>query len=381
MSQVKNVDCPLGNCTWPEAYTSLAVCSKCFDITASLKESCGTIQVLSVDDGSHPVTNLSLPYCNYTLPNGLKATGVPSGNYSVLEMSSKREDSVHFDANSSLTIFSTITTDWGYGVPFWNNLTPEYGIFGIGSKQAVECAAYYCVQKFNALVMEGKFFETQIDAYTDGHFLDDGSGTYELTPPPSFTNISDENDANVYLTTNVVPFQEFFATHWIGRVFESSIPIKEHPTTTLAWFMYSLFRTESPAMEFGTMFHSLAKSLTDNFRSNVAGSPTPFTAASGYAFAKIPHVQVRWSWLAFPATLLFLSLVLLLATIISTRKEKTLLWKGSSLAAFSHPLTSDARAEVSDVRSPREVLKVAERMEVKWEKTERGFRLVRPHEA
>ena len=383
LSQVKNISCSTGNCTWPETYTSLAVCSKCFDVTTYLKKSCGTVEVPALNDGSHANRTLPLPYCNYTLPNGLETIGVPSGNFSMLEMSAKREDSIHFDANASLTVFSIIRTDWSYGVPDWGTLTPEYGIYGIDTKQAIECAAYYCVQKFNASVTQGKLSEKQIDSFSDGYFLEEGSRTYELYPPPSFTNVSDTNDANIYRTTNILPFQQFFATHWIGRVFEGGNPVVESPSTPLAWFMYGLFYMESPLGQFQQMFASLAKSLSDNFRAyayTYAQDTTPATA-DGITWQDKPHVQVRWGWLALPATLLFLSLLLLIATIIATAKEKTLLWKGSSLAAFSHPLTSDARAEVSDVRSPREVLKVAERMEVKWEKTERGFRLVRPHEA
>lgn len=102
--------------------------------------------------------------------------------------------------------------------------------------------------------------------------------------------------------------------------------------------------------DYQAMFSSLAKSMSYAIRlqSTYDGLPT----AKGVAYQDKPHVQVRWGWLVFPATLLALALLWLLATIITTARENAPLWKGSSLAAFSHPLTSETRSVVSDVGSP-----------------------------
>ncbi|KIW98533.1 uncharacterized protein Z519_00194 [Cladophialophora bantiana CBS 173.52] len=377
VSQMKNVSCSTGNCTWLETYTSMAVCSECHDVTASLKKTCGTAQVSSQADGVQSVVNMSLPYCNYSLPNGLKASGVPSVNYSSLEISSSTADSVHFDADSALSVLSTIWTQWGSGVADWGNLgslTPASDIMGIASTQAIECAIYYCVQKFNASVSRGKLSERVIDTYAKGRFT--SPDVYVLEPPASFTNHSNKGYANVYQSNQLGAIRDFFSTQWAGQVLEFGTPPTNTPTTPIAQFLWGIFFEQSPFAQFLQMFSSLAKSMSDNIRSYSIGSDAVPTA-DGATYQDKPHVKVRWGWLALPAALLGLALTLLVGTIAATAHEKTLLWKGSGLAAFSHPLTSDARAVVSDVRSPREVLMIAEQMDVKWEKTDRGFRLVR----
>ncbi|KIW30440.1 uncharacterized protein PV07_06182 [Cladophialophora immunda] len=375
MSQMKNVSCPTGNCTWLETYTSMAVCSACHDVTASLRKSCGTAQVPGQDDGAgNPVANISLPYCNYTLPNGLKVSGVPSVNYSSIDIASNTSKSVHFDADSALSVLSIIQTQWGYGVEGWGDLTPASDINGIATKQAFECGIYYCVQKFNASVSRGKLSERVVDRYSSGGRFS-SPGVYVLEPPSSFTNHSSADSANLYQSNNIGLIRDFFSTQWQGQVLMYGTPPENKPTTSIALFLWALFYEESPFQQFQRMFASLAKSLSDTMRS-YSFTTDAIPAALGAVYQDKPHVQVRWGWVALPAALLGLALVLLLGTMAATVHDGTLLWKASSLAAFSHPLTSDARAVVSDVHSPREVLRIAEQMDVKWEKTDRGFRLV-----
>ncbi|KIV87612.1 hypothetical protein PV11_03146 [Exophiala sideris] len=102
--------------------------------------------------------------------------------------------------------------------------------------------------------------------------------------------------------------------------------------------------------------------------------------ATGKAWQERPFTVVRWGWIALPATLWGLALILLVGTILTTVRENTILWKGSSLAAFSHPLTEDVQDKFSDVVSPREMMKIAEKLDVRWEKTDRGYKLVQPYE-
>ncbi|OAG43108.1 hypothetical protein AYO21_02727 [Fonsecaea monophora] len=371
LSEVKNVSCPTGNCTWHETYTSMAVCSACHDVTASLQKSCGTQLVPSQDVGA---SDISLPYCNYSLPNGLTVSGVPSANYSSIDVSANTTNAIHFDGATALSVLSVIQTQWGPGVEAWGNLVPASDINGIATKQAFECGIYYCVQKFNTSVSRGRLSERVVDTYSTGNYT--SPGVYALEPPTSFTNQSDPASyIRVYQSNNIGAMREFFATQWQGQVLMSGSPPTNTPTSAIALFLWALFYEETPLVQFQRMFASLAKSLSDTIRS-YAFVTDAVPAALGAVYQDRPHVLVRWGWIALPAALLGLALVLLLGTMAMTVREHTLLWKASSLAAFSHPLTSDARAVVSDVHSPHEVLRLAQKMDVKWEKTDRGFRLV-----
>ncbi|OAL21747.1 hypothetical protein AYO22_07689 [Fonsecaea multimorphosa] len=374
LSQMKNVSCPTGNCTWLETYTSMAVCSACHDVTASLKKSCGTALVPGQDDGVHPASNVSLPYCNYTLPNGLNVSGVPAVNYSSIDISSNTGNSIHFDADTALSVLSIIQTTWGPAVDGKGDATAASDIMGIADKQAFECGVYYCVQKFNTSVSRGTLSERVVDMYTTGRY-DSATGVYALEPPASWTNHSNADSANLYQSNNLGLIRDFFSTQWLGQVLEYGTPPENKPTTSVALFMWALFFEQNPFQQFTQMFASLAKSMSDTIRS-YSYTTDAIPAGLGAVYQDKPHVQVRWGWVALPAALLGLALILLVGTMAATARDKTLLWKGNSLAAFSHPLTSDARAVVTDVHSPREVLRIAEQMDVKWEKTDRGFRLV-----
>ncbi|OAP62354.1 hypothetical protein AYL99_04557 [Fonsecaea erecta] len=375
LSQMKNVSCPTGNCTWLETYTSLAVCSACHDVTASLRKSCGTALVpgQNADGTDAVVANVTLPYCNYTLPNGLNVSGVPAVNYSSIDISGATTNSIHFNPDSALSVLSIIQTQWGPGVEGWGDANPASDIMGIATKQAFECGVYYCVQKYNASVSRGKLSERVVDTYTTGHFT--SPGVYALEPPASWTNHSSADYANVYQSNNIGLLRDFFTTQWQGQVLMSGTPPTNTPTSSIALFLWALFSEENPLGQFTQMSASLAKSVSDTMRS-YSFTTDAIPAALGAVYQDKPHVLVRWGWIALPAALLGLALVLLAGTIAATAHDQTLLWKSSSLAAFSHPLTSDARAVVTDVHSPREVLRIAEQMPVKWQKTDRGFRLV-----
>jgi hypothetical protein len=375
------VSCSTGNCTWPETYTSMSMCAKCHDITASIRSTCGTAHVPSNEyygQAESSSTTVPVQYCNYTLPNGLETSGLPSTNYTQFAMSSNVHDSPHFDADTTLSVLSAISTVWGFSNP-----AVEYGsgnamTFSVASKAAMECGIYYCVQKFNTTVSSGTLDERVVGTYTTGQYST-LENAYVLEPPSSFTNVStkDNPSANVYSTPNFLSIKQFFSTFWQGNcsVTDAGSANPKTPCTSQT----ALLLGDENFGNYQAIFTRLVQAMSYAMR--LQSTPDPEPTALGVAYQDKPHVKVRWGWLALPASLLGLALLLLVATIVTTAKEKTLLWKGSSLAAFSHPLTSDARAAVSEISSPREVVRVAEKMEVKWEKTDRGYRLVRPHEA
>ncbi|OCT46598.1 hypothetical protein CLCR_01868 [Cladophialophora carrionii] len=376
------VSCSTGNCTWHETYTSMSLCTQCHEISASIRSTCGTAHVPWNEyygkAANSTTTTMPVQYCNYTLPNGLEVSGLPSTNFTQFATSSNVANSPHFHADTTVSVLSVVTTVWRASNP-----TPEYGTsipmtHGIFSKAAMECGIYYCVQKFNTAVSNGTLDERVIDTYATGRYST-VDNAYVLEPPSSFTNVSTRDDpsANVYSTPNFLSIKQFFSTFWQGNcsVTEAGSANPQSPCTSQ---MALLLIRES----FGTypaILSRLAKAMSYAMR--LQSTPETQPAALGVAYQHKPHVKVRWAWLALPASLLGLALVLLVATIVITAREKTLLWKGSSLAAFSHPLTSDARAAVSEATSPRDVVRVAEKIEVKWEPTDSGFRLVRSHEA
>lgn len=366
-------DCPSGNCTWSKDITTLGVCSQCFNVTDSLEQACGTVEIeYASPSGDGTNGTATVPYCNYTLPNGLHLRGIGSGMGPAILNSGNWNNSVHFsDNHNTIGILSSIQS-WWKAPSQWDYLNSSE-IFATAPYDitATECGLTFCVQKYNTSVLRGSLTEILIDTYTDS-VIEEGIITFH--PPSSWTNASEIDNSNRFVAAASSDFREYFNKRLTGQYTSFALTDSDSDFAVVSLYF--------PLSNFTELFSSLAKSMTDSMRSS------PFAqsyadqgmtwSAPGASYQDRPHVQVRWAWIAFPSTLLGLSLILLLATIVTTAREKTLPWKGNSLAAFAHPLAGDVRDKFSDIRGPREMQREAEKLHVQWLKTDRGFRLVPP---
>jgi hypothetical protein len=371
--------CTTGNCTFPDTYTSLAVCSGCHDVTSELRTSCATgnfthTGCLDSDGDCEAPTLVEHTYCNYTLPNGLEMSGLPSWNWSFAEMGGNLDKSVNFGFQGVLSVFSTIHA--------LRDLGTSDATISPGSIQATECGLYYCVQKHTVHIVNGSMTEKLVDTYkanpTD---YDENPGeTVVFHPPQSWTNVSDDAsfdpsgnipDANIYMGGGLSTIRNTFHDIWNGsrRVINGQVAPSTTPLADMTW------RFELG--DFSNWTHAIASSMSLNIRTNEAVWYTnPFLTANGTTYQDQPFVSVRWPWITLPALLAVLALVLLLSTIHLSAKQGALPWKGNSLAHFFHPLTSGGRHAIAEAQTPRQMQSMAERFPVRVQKTESGFRLV-----
>ena len=136
------------------------------------------------------------------------------------------------------------------------------------------------------------------------------------------------------------------------------------------------------------LFANLAKSMTRNMRSknwtdqsisvdedyympNIIGAGT----ANGTATYNEVYVSIRWSWLAFPASLLLLTFVFLVLTILHTASSKTAVWKCSSLALLFHGLEEEGIKPFGTARNITKMDEMAEHNVVRLQETDRGLKL------
>jgi hypothetical protein len=359
--------CSTGNCTWETPFTTLAICSSCFDITSSLnKSSCGTERMTSSASSSGFE---EVAYCNYTLPNGLSLDGNPSHDMTFITLSGNRSDSVFARDASTLSVMSAIQAEWlSLDNPNVSGFKPN--------PRATECHLNYCLQKLNTTVTKGVIEEDVVDTYRTivvSDYVDDNSVNY--VPPKTFTGAAQSPDpqTDYYQGSAILAMRKWFAAFWHGSLTYA------HDTRVIGSDIASM--TERLTItEFQHMFGSIAKSMTIAVRTIPRESnEDPRAATESQALQDVPHVHVRWAWIALPAILVVLAFILLVSTAIDTEREGALLWKGSSLAPFCHPLARDARDAVVDITSPREMLKVAEKLPVKFEKIDDGgYRLAPP---
>ncbi|KAK5046366.1 hypothetical protein LTR84_008167 [Exophiala bonariae] len=370
-------NCPSGNCTWPEL-TTLGVCSQCFNVTDSLEESCGKtdIEYIAPNGDGNSNSTASVPYCNYTLPNGLQLHGISNDMVIAIQNSGNWNNSIHFsDSNNTIGVLSSIKSTWTSLPAQWDFLNSGM-VFATAPDAwtATECALSYCVQKYNTSVERGALTEKLLDTYFDSYIDADRPDTIVFHPTPSWTNTSEEGNSNIYVAGAIAGFREFFNKQFTGQQNKSQYSITSGNSD------FAIISNDMEFSNFTDLFASIAKSVTDNMRSSPyaesrAEEGMTWTS-TGVSFQDRPHVQVRWAWIAFPSTLLGLALILLLGTIVTSAREKTLLWKGNSLAAFAHPLAGNVRDKISGISGPRDMALKAEKLQVQWLKTDRGFRLV-----
>lgn len=156
--------CPSGNCTWP-SFESLAVCSKCNDLTSSLERfhDLGTQYFSLVSNDM--VINREPYSTGFRLPNNLWIDNLNGSRYDFTDLvtnpgvvlmtafgtgNASQTSSMHkLDALVwSMSVIKVLPPD--NNLTGWPNLPLE----------ATECALYYCVNEYTTKVQDGLLSET-----------------------------------------------------------------------------------------------------------------------------------------------------------------------------------------------------------------------------
>lgn len=338
------MECPTGNCTFP-SYQSLGFCSKCANITDSLK-------------ASSPSSNSMMGQTTYKLPNGFQFT--TSLNMPELMNSTALRNLIKLDTTGMATIVNfTAIAGQGYG----------------GEVSATECALYFCVNTYEAAVREGKFTETRTAVSTTSNASSSALDILEnftLTPETCYSNgtrYEKPYKKGQNCTYSVNAFSKLAMANSLqpllkGKAsrFVSNRP--DYSSDTIE----ALYGTQGNYTEINSVFQSLASSLTVNARSKVCSAPV-----NGTAWTDQSYVHVRWEWLILPGGLVALSLVFMIITIIHTRNQY--IWKSSPLALLFSDLQIDAASTMKPDPTLKGMESTSRNMQVWLETTSDGVRL------
>lgn len=278
--------CPTGRCSW-QNFSSLAVCSRCVDITSYVEMQCTDGKCYSL-----------------ALPNGPALTGLGGQiNSSATHISPK----LHGIEPSILRFTSLISKE----------------ISDPDSASATECSIFYCVGKYVATVKDGVVSQQMLAAWRNDSASHQDSSDLILKPPKSF---SDQNETVVFNVTHVAAasINSFMTSQFTGvggvnnsgSIFSSDIVQALYDTSNLT-----------------RRIHNLATSMTNNIREQDDHVSGP---AHGIAWTDETYVHVRWGWFTFPAALMLISALFLVAIILETSYRDILVWKSSNLALLFH---------------------------------------------
>ena len=396
--------CQSGNCTFPHsnkrAYTSLAICSSIEDIS----------QLIS---GHGNVGNSSYETWNYTLPSGLVLPGIRTLttaavnsksedqktplltlealmvtiNCSGLELASKHECSIKpwaFRASLSPCLHM-------YGnVRFSNSIfeehilqttmlpfVPQIGYYSLAgdypSLPDIDCSPSESLQgnktQSTSLLASGLRYVNHLSrALNSSETLwYDSACTYDFSYGP--TQGLDKSFTNVFFGTtnkpNNVNIPRGLSSPAIGAAWMLSLYADGHANITSA----------------AAYMEGLAISITAAIRQG--GDSSNSAPARGTAFSSQTCVRVEWAWLAFPAVLLFLTLVFLMTTVAKSRRytrtgaaeDGRKPWKSSSLPLLWCGMRDEIRAryerfdEVEKMKESGDGMKVSLRKE-RWSEYE-----------
>jgi hypothetical protein len=286
---------------------------------------------------------------------------------------------------SNILAFTTIRSNWTHHSDGDAETYREW--FNMTSANATECGLDICVKRYRGSMNKALFSEHIEDTYTDleavGLDADGQTTDLVLNVPSSFTNASSTKDYNTFTIDKLTMYA--LQTLWMGsgdRPFWSGAFFDNGDDTVGGnndQVNYIRYLNDSQVTY---MMESVASSMTLRMREAPGHSTTGLgSLAKGTVYQDIPHVNVRWGWIALPASLVLLTSVFLVVTMMENARSGVLLWKSNGLANFYHPLTKEGRDELQKGENASSAEEIAEELRVKWRRTDAGVRLVQSHEA
>lgn len=374
--------CPTGNCTWDYQYVSLGVCSECFDATDILNKTCGTTTDFLYNTTQHT--------CNYSWPDTADYDSSFETNFNMIPGISWpcAQQTNPLPCTTQFAVSTNILFDYFFKslvepLTILSVMNATWDSTGLAHVNATQCALKLCVKKYEASMYNNVFNEKIIDEYVNltaaalDTFDDDGTETrteYVITPPDAFMNGTDPTSPKTFATT-VDVIASIGAV--IGDLWEGYIAQPGYTTGLLGQTDVTTYLQSLNNEEISQMMSSLAGNMTNAMRMSHANR-TSSSDLNGVGLVQQDQafVEVHWAWLTLPAFEVVVTLLFLLLTIQASARHEGMLWKGSALAPFYYPLTKDGREKVGGVVSPRQMENIANSLQVKWEETDHGLRLV-----
>jgi hypothetical protein len=354
--------CPSGNCTWPD-YDTLALCTVCEDVTSQVTvRDAFNISLIHMSQdfaASNQTGNSKQWQPIYSLSNGNNVS-VDVGLF--LDLSSVVQWSIDYPRRVVWQLnVDTAESDLSMWVANWKNGTfagTKGPLFAMGYldlnltsdssalkvNRATECAFTPCVRTMSSRVEAGSlssntthtdfgqvYLEEMDDQGrtisgwrsnvngTDYSVLDTGVGNVQGNSYRLMETLQLVLGGN---TTYVYGGYYYDTDHSIDAADQTSSGLDSGgPWSSTGQQAIDV------ADDFESIAQGVAKALTGRFQ-NLANSSS---VVNGTTLRPESIIQVRWIWIIYPATLVVLGLLVLLATIYSTHAARMAVWKESTL--------------------------------------------------
>jgi hypothetical protein len=217
-------------------------------------------------------------------------------------------------------------------------------LFNRANVIAYECGLWHCIQARSINASNGIVQDTMVDFRNGANMTDPLTGAFHFQDDPTF-NIDN-------ITSYDMTGRENYALAGMQATLEAALSgsITINGLATID-FTPTLLRKPSFGTRYGVIdglagssidcLHAawvyaddidkwwarLAKSLTNNVRMNGKLRQEEHDRYAGIAWTEVIHIEVRWLWLIFPASLVFLSIIFLVATMVASWRRGLKPWK------------------------------------------------------
>ncbi|RSL59038.1 hypothetical protein CEP54_007524 [Fusarium duplospermum] len=354
--------CSTADCKY-DSFESLAVCSRCDDITASLKKRVvrrKTLQIAELIKDQESPNGIN-ECTEYHLPNGLYLSNLDDDPdiytaYQPLFM-------VMFgtgDRNKTMAMTKVNTLIWAQSfISVDKGSVHNGGLFGWPEPKvaAQECALYYCIKEYEAAVKNGTLKENSTTLGDHKRIKD----SWQLRPKfnlsqedfPEYANESlawdpavaafertnlmlGDTSRNWSIASNSVYSISALMKQTFTKCVETRDDCKEGdnsdpPHGFVARDKSTPAIAESLQFNPGELFKKMASGMSVALRNGADGGQD----VTGITLIPVPVYRVAWPWIILHLLATIGSLAFLIATIWSTHKAKLPAWKSSELAVFS----------------------------------------------
>lgn len=338
--------CSSGNCRWSD-FSTLAVCSKCQNVTAQLNYNCRTSRVR----GEY------MSYrCNFSFPGGATFSREPGPNISVRSLD---VPSPALDA-SAISLFDHMQSK---SIGLANISTLRFADFDNEYQQfhAEECRLSWCEQMFhNTHSINGTLQWANVTE-SDLQIEDPESN------PPTFIPVSGgrpPTSSNRRYTINALGWSDM--SNLLTSIFTpSGISDDNHVTSTEQRkdaltgnsIEEDFIRLLAYNDNTGQVVDALATAMSNQIRQG-KGS----TQFRGEAWRSEAFYYVRWPVYIFHAAFALLGIAFTVFVVVWSERSRAQAWKSSSLALLFAELKGWDRTDVMAIGTPQGLKAAAEKM-------------------
>ncbi|MCJ1470976.1 hypothetical protein MMC07_009624 [Pseudocyphellaria aurata] len=364
-------ECSTGNCTIPEDqganYSSLAMCSNCTDISATI---------------SRNITQINKQFVAYSLPSGPKigwANNLSSSDlhwmssaaYSNLNTTRNRDYISAFDALMYRTNWTTCPDILDRDQE--SDIDPECGY----EPFAVSCSIYPCRKTYTAHVTNSVLYEkllstTRIPMASASPQVN--SSGYTLTGCFGADPDSSNDCLWSFGWESTQALSLYLFDLFSGDPVHSTLePFTPDTSTGKPWQMRLFSNGNATNASANAYMEGLANAMTSIIRQY--GDPPYGGYVEGFALDLQTCIKVQWAWLALPSVLIALAIVFLLLTILETRSWN-MKWKSSALALLFYGLDARSRQQYGGIMDLQTMKDTAGQLQAKLARSEAGWQFV-----